>query len=301
MQARLAGWACALSFCSVLGVYASFAAVGMTRPHVETQPIEAAAGSFTPPLVIALVLIASLAAHVISGWISRRKPIDPELETDLTDDEGSAAWRMVAELARAFAVRAPLLVIEKDAPGGASVIQFHRFRKICVSPDLLEAATPDEMEAVLAHEMSHIARNDSLVASVLRAGVLLSILTAGASVVAVVADLVIRLISGTTSELSLQPAGMMSLCVLLAMFTVLCDFAAMRCQEHIADMDAAAVTGRPRALISFLTRGEDATGELFTPFCTHPRSVFRCIALIEVVQEQRLTMVMPGGAEGFRG
>jgi len=285
-QLQMAVWSAMIAFCSVLSVYVSFPLIGMLNAHVATQPGEASADTNAPALAISVVLLASLAAYVISGWIGRRTPVNPMRETDLTNDRSSEAWRIVENLSRAFSMPTPLLVIERDSPGGAGAIQFHRFRKICVSPDLLEDASHDELEAVLAHEMSHLARNDSFVGCVLRAGVMLSILTAGASVVAVVVDLVLHLIAGTSESVSLEPAGMMTVGTLLAMASVLCDFAAMRCQEHIADMDAATITGSPRALISFLTRGEVASGRLFTPLCTHPLPVFRCIALSKLLQEQ---------------
>ena len=128
---------------------------------------------------------------------------------------------------------------------------------VCVTTGLLRRLEPAELEAVLSHELSHVAHRDVAVMTV-------------ASVVGVAAGLLLRLVSyGGLGRRRDEKSGAAILLVLLASVVVyalsfLLIRALSRYRELSADRSAALLTGRPSALASALTKLSGEMGRIPT-------------------------------------
>lgn len=129
-----------------------------------------------------------------------------------------------------------------------------RVAVVCVTDGLLRRLDERELEAVLAHELSHIAHHDAIVMTI-------------AGFLGIVAGLVVRfgLLGGVMRGRRDNLAAMMALVVVVSMVVYAVSFlltrALSRYRELSADRSAALLVGDPSALASALTRlSEGASG-----------------------------------------
>jgi heat shock protein HtpX len=136
-------------------------------------------------------------------------------------------YRMVRELAFNAHLPMPRLYVSPTVqPNILTVGYSPRSAAVCCTEGLLRLLPADELRAVLAHEVAHVARRDVMVSS---------------------------WSAGFASLLALCPV--LGTCRLLA---VLLHVTAPRCREYDADIDGALLTGDPMALASALQRIDTA-------------------------------------------
>ncbi|WP_307031824.1 zinc metalloprotease HtpX [Streptomyces canus] len=119
---------------------------------------------------------------------------------------------------------------------------------VCVTTGLLRRLEPEELEGVLAHELSHVAHKDVAVITV-------------ASFLGVLAGLIVRfafysqIFSGRKDQnTAVVFAGVMGVSAAVYALSFLLIRALSRYRELAADRAAAQLTGRPSALASALTK-----------------------------------------------
>jgi len=166
-----------------------------------------------------------------------RWPRDAELATEL-----------LHRLCMRAGMRAPELVVEPAAVANA----WTAHGRIHISLPLIELLDRNELEAVIAHEVAHLARRDAAVMEICSAPSRLLLGYSGA-IVRTPKDLVFTQLGG------LWFLGL--LCVpftfVLAWLSRLLVLGSSRSREYAADIGAAALTGRPSALASALLKLED--------------------------------------------
>lgn len=151
-------------------------------------------------------------------------------------------------------------VIEDAAPNAFATGRSPQHAAIAVTSGLLELLDRMELEAVLAHELSHVKNNDVLVAT-------LAVTMVG--LLALLADWFIRLMwwnggrrgrndpaGGAAPWLGFVGLGLLVLSPLLAK---LLQFAVSRRRESLADVSAVEMTRYPPGLISALEKLRDDT------------------------------------------
>ena len=147
----------------------------------------------------------------------------------------------------------PELVVEADAEANAWTTR----GRIHVTTLLLRRLDESEVEAVLAHELAHLAHRDAAVMDVCSgpsrvllalAGVLASVLKAWRGMLLELGSLGIAVMVAVGAAIGLVPA------FLLGWFSRLSVLGMSRTREFAADAAAAALTGRPSALASALTK-----------------------------------------------
>ncbi|MFF9852414.1 zinc metalloprotease HtpX [Streptomyces litmocidini] len=138
-------------------------------------------------------------------------------------------------------------IAESDVPNAFATGRGERTALVCVTTGLLRRLEPEELEGVLAHEMSHVAHRDVAVMTV-------------ASFLGVLAGMMTRvaLYSGlgrsrdSTAGIALILVPVVSAAVYVVSF--LLTRVLSRYRELAADRAAALLTGRPSALASALTK-----------------------------------------------
>jgi heat shock protein HtpX len=177
---------------------------------------------------------------LIRGWRHVKARREHTAEHVLEPGEDPELFALVDRLCALIDIERPLLVASELRQANSWVI--HRPGKparLYVTRRLREMLTPEELQAVIGHELTHIANRDALVMTVVETpGSLLLTNTGGGF------EQIVFVIIGLISSLGVD---MLS-----------------RYREFAADAGSAAITGRPSALASALLKVTEAHARIPT-------------------------------------
>ncbi len=116
---------------------------------------------------------------------------------------------------------------------------------VCATTGIMDLLSPSELEAVMAHELSHIANRDVAIMTM-------------ASFFASIASMIVQwgfyFTGGDDDEDGLGVLGLIAVSVAVWILSFMLMRALSRYREYAADRGAAVITGRPSALSSALTK-----------------------------------------------
>ena len=240
--------------------------------------------------VVGLFWLQPLMAPQLMIKIQGGRPLGPT--------EAPGLHQMLRVLARKAGLeRPPQLFYLPSGVMNAFTIGSREHAVVGVSDGLLRHLDHDERAAVLAHEIAHIVNNDT---RVMGFAALLSQLIQGMALVGQLLLLVsLPLILAGQPVLNL---GGLLILVLAPYAGLLLQLALSRSREYLADAEAAALTGSPRALASALARIEQHNHALrryawrwpgIKPagnmlLRTHPPTPERIRRLLELQDERQL-------------
>jgi heat shock protein HtpX len=151
--------------------------------------------------------------------------------------------RRVESLSRDMGIDKPRLMVAEMGMPNAFAVGRKGAGTVVVSEEIIELLDRDELEGVLAHELSHINNRDVVImllgqsiASMVGIVVQYVVMFAGED--NGLADLFIGMIAGTIAQ----------------MLTMILVFAVSRYREYVADSDAAEYTGNPDAMARALEK-----------------------------------------------
>lgn len=207
-------------------------------------------------------LVAAVVVALLMTWgsyfrsdrialsMSRAKPADPATYAQLHN--------IVDALAIAAGMPAPrVYVVEDEAPNAFATGRDPEHAAVAVTTGLLEKMNRDELEGVVAHELSHIKNRDTLVMT-------LAVTLVG--VIVLLGDWMIRALwwGGMGGRRSRDDRGGgagaliavfgVVLLVLAPLFAQMLQFAISRQREFLADADAVFLTRYPDGLIRALRK-----------------------------------------------
>jgi heat shock protein HtpX len=166
------------------------------------------------------------------------------------------AWllRTVEAQARAAGIGMPEVAVYQGAPNAVATGATKNSSLVAVSTGLLESMSQEEVEAVLAHEVAHIANGDMVTLTLIQ-GVVNTFVVFLARVVGYLVDSMLR---KNDSEQSGPGIGyMVTVVVCEIVFGILASVIVMyfsRQREFRADRGAARILGRPQPMIAALRR-----------------------------------------------
>jgi heat shock protein HtpX len=158
----------------------------------------------------------------------------------------------VAQLSRRAEVHMPDVAIYPGGPNAFATGAFRNSALVAVSTGLLETMNRDEVEAVLGHEMAHVANGDMVTLTLIQ-GVLNTFVVFLSRVIGSVVDRAVF----RTEERELGPGFYVTVVLSEILFGILATLIVMwfsRQREYRADRGAAAYLGSPRAMIQALRR-----------------------------------------------
>ena len=236
-------------------------------------------------------IISLLLSKPIAKWSTGAQVIDTPR------DEGQA-WLLstVKRLADKSGIRAPQVAVYEGDPNAFATGAFRNSALVAVSSGLLSSMSREEIEAVLGHEMAHVANGDMVTLALIQ-GVLNTFVVFLARVVAFFVD---RIVFRT--ERGNGPGYFLTVLVCQILFGVLAAIIVAwfsRRREFRADAGSAHYLGSPQPMIRALAKlgglppGElpkslngfgitDKTG-IASLFATHPPIEARIHALQAVV------------------
>lgn len=226
---------------------------------------------------MALFFLFALAINFVSYWYSDKIVLGMYKAKLL---ESGKIHSIVEKLAKEAGLPTPrLYVVEMDVPNAFATGRNPKHSAIAVTRGLVKNLNDDEIEGVLAHEMSHIKDRDTLTSTVA---------TTIAGAIAFIAQL-----GWYMSSDNRRDNGILIFLVILAPIAAMfIQLAISRSREYLADETGARISKKPLSLASALEkissvakshpiRGNAATSQLFivnpfsssslmSLFSTHP-------------------------------
>ena len=210
--------------------------------------------------VVAAVVIAILmtwgsyfSSDKIALSMSRAKPAD--------ETQYAQLHNIVEGLALAAGLPKPrVYIVEDPAPNAFATGRNPEHAAVAVTSGLLELMDRDELEGVLAHELSHVKNRDTLV---------MTIAVTLVGIVVLMGDFFMRSMwlggGNRDNDRGGGPAAILAivglvLLILAPLFAQLLQFAISRRREYLADTDAVFLTRHPEGMIGALEKlkGDDA-------------------------------------------
>ncbi len=209
------------------------------------------------PLTIGVVVFAL--CYAVIGYFAGMKmslALNGAKEIEKKDDP--RLWRIVENLAITDGLPMPrVFIIEDPAPNAFATGRDPRHSAVCVTTGLLDIMDDQELQGVLAHEVSHIKNYDIRVAMYAFA------LTA---VISIIADIILRMVwfRGNDNERENNNNQLFFIlgivaAILAPIIATLIQLAVSRRREYLADASGALATRYPEGLASALQK-IDQTG-----------------------------------------
>ncbi|MFH8619492.1 zinc metalloprotease HtpX [Streptomyces sp. NPDC017979] len=202
-----------------------------------------------------LILLIAGALFIAQFWFSDRIAAYGMGAREVTPEEAPQLHGAVDRVCALANMAKPRVAItDSDVPNAFATGRNEKTALVCVTTGLLRRLEPEELEGVLAHELSHVAHRDVAVMTI-------------ASFLGVLAGIMVRVSlygglgragrsnSNTALAVALIPLVSAAVYVISFLLTRLLS----RYRELSADRAAALLTGRPSALASALTK---VTGEM---------------------------------------
>ncbi len=190
-------------------------------------------------------LFIALAMNVGSYWFSDKLAIKMARAVPANPQEYPWYYSMVQEMSLRTGNPMPrLFVSPSPQPNAFATGRNPKHAAVCINQGLIDILTPDEMEAVLAHELSHVYNRDILVGTI-------------AATLATAITFLARFalfFGGRDRE---NPIGSLLMVILAPIAAILIQFAVTRSRETQADASGAQLSGKPLALARALEKLED--------------------------------------------
>ena len=205
-------------------------------------------------LVIAVVLAAVMG--ISSYWYSDKLVLKMSHATEIEKKDHAELYRIVENLCITAGLPMPKLYIVQDAqPNAFATGRDAKHGVVAVTTGLLERLDRVELEAVIAHEISHIGNKDMLVST-------MSVVLVG--VIMIVADFFFHMVFwGGIGRNNDRGGGQLQIILLVVavVFLILSPFLAQmlkfaisRKREFLADASGALLTRHPDALATALEK-----------------------------------------------
>ncbi len=215
---------------------------------------------FDSPLLLIIAVGIALFLNISAYWYSDTIALRLSKATPVTRKEYFDVWNSLENLSIVAGVPMPKLYIMKDdAPNAFATGRNPEHSAVVVTTGLLSLLTKEEVEGVLAHELSHIINRDTLIMTT--TVVLVGILT-------ILADIVIRshLWGGGRSG----KGGAFTLILIIIALIItplvaqLLKMAVSRKREYNADATSVLLTRHPEGLASALLKISSAPRQVRT-------------------------------------
>ncbi|MCS7281399.1 MAG: zinc metalloprotease HtpX [Desulfobacterota bacterium] len=195
----------------------------------------------------------ALAMNLISYWFSDRIVLAMYGAKEVSEREAPELYRIVYNLAQKANIPVPrVYIIENDSPNAFATGRNPANGVVAVTTGILRLLNRDELEGVLAHEISHIKHRDILVQTIA------ATLAGAITMLANFARFTV-FFGGRPSEE--EEGGGAGNVLALIIFSVIAAFAAMliqlaisRSREYLADEGGARLCGNPLYLASALRK-----------------------------------------------
>lgn len=192
-----------------------------------------------------IAFLVAIGMNFFSYYNSDKLVLKHYNAVEVNEQQAPGLYDMVARLAdRAGTPMPKVYIIPDSVPNAFATGRNHSNAAVAVTEGLLDILDENEVEGVLAHEMSHVKHYDILVGTI-------AATIAGA--IAMIANFGM-MFGGSSSENRPNPIIMIALMFLAPMAASIVQMAVSRNREFMADEGAARLTGHPEWLQSALAK-----------------------------------------------
>ncbi|MBE0495615.1 MAG: zinc metalloprotease HtpX [Campylobacterales bacterium] len=197
-----------------------------------------------------IALIFATAMNFFSYFYSDTLVLRHFKALKVNERQASGLFRIVRRLCERSNTPMPKVYIIKDGtPNAFATGRNPNNAAVAVTEGLLNLLDENEIEAVLAHELSHVRHYDILIGTV-------AATVAGA--IAILANMMqFSAMFGRSENRNVHPALMILMAILLPIAASVIQMAISRNREYLADAGAARLTGHPEWLQSALAKLEN--------------------------------------------
>ncbi|HRH25531.1 MAG TPA: M48 family metalloprotease [Parcubacteria group bacterium] len=201
--------------------------------------------------ILYIAVIFAVLMNVISYWYSDKIVLKLHKAIPVTRDGQRDLYNSLENLAITAGLPMPrLYIIEDAAPNAFATGRDKDHAVVCVTTGLLHLLNKNELEGVLAHELSHIGNRDILISTVV-------VVLAG--FITILSDIFLRSTMHNSRDRDSRAGGMMFvlgliLAILAPIAATLIQLAISRKREFLADASGALLTRFPEGLASALRK-----------------------------------------------
>jgi heat shock protein HtpX len=203
-----------------------------------------------------LAFFLALAMNFVSFWFSDRIVLAMYGAQPLGEHDAPGVHRIVRTLATRAGMPMPrLYLIPSPAPNAFATGRSPRHAAVAVTEGILRLMNEDELEGVLAHELSHVLNRDVLVSTIAA--------TLGGAIMTLIN--IVRwgaLFGGHRDDEEgggTNPIALLFLIIVAPLAAMLIQMAVSRAREYGADASGARLTRNPHGLASALGKLHQAT------------------------------------------
>ena len=195
-------------------------------------------------------LIGAVIYAIFTYYAGSRMALAVNRAQEIQKSNNPRLWRVVENLAITDGLPMPRVFIMNDpSPNAFATGRDPKHSSVCVTSGLLNLMNDDELQGVLAHEVSHVKNYD------IRVSMIAFALTA---IISLVADIILRLtwFGGGDREENNQVFLLLGIvaAILAPFVATLIQLAVSRQREYLADASGALATRYPEALASALEK-----------------------------------------------
>lgn len=191
-----------------------------------------------------LAFLAAAAMNFFSYWFSDKLVLKRYRAAEITAEDGSGLYSMVAGLTQKAGLPMPkVYLVPEDTPNAFATGRNPQHAAVAATRGILRILEKDELEGVMAHELAHVKNRDILTGTI------------AATFAGAIATLGQFARYGTAGRSrSNNPLGMILIMVGAPLGAMLLRMAISRVREYAADRGGAEICGNPLALARALAK-----------------------------------------------
>ena len=231
-----------------------------------TMILVAVGGAVAGSTGMLVMLVFSIIMNFFSYWNSDTMVLKAYKAQEVDINTAPELVKMVAGLARKANLPMPkVFVIDEPVPNAFATGRNYEHASVAVTSGIMKLLTRDEMEGVLAHELSHIKHRDILIST---------IVATLAGLIATIGNIVQwGAIFGMGRSNDSEGngggiAGLLVTIIIAPLAATLIQFGVSRSREYMADEEGGKMSGKPLALASALAKIDDYAHRRVMPEAT---------------------------------
>ncbi|MDF2930275.1 zinc metalloprotease HtpX [Anaerospora sp.] len=202
-----------------------------------------------------IMFVVSILMNFVSYWYSDKIVLNMYGAREVTPQQAPDLIRMVSNLAQRAKIPMPkVYIIDTDVPNAFATGRNPEHAAVAATTGIMRALTYEELEGVMAHELSHVKNRDTLISTVV---------ASIAGVITMIANIAqwsaIFGMGRSSDDEGNGISGIIEfvfLVVLAPLAATLIQLGISRSREYLADETGGSISGNPLALASALQKIE---------------------------------------------